>query len=133
MDWKLEVVEVPVSDLDRARAFYADQLGFSLDIDDQISDDVRLIQLTPPGSGCSIHLRLDATRAGSVEGLLMVVPDLHLARKELLEGRVDVGEVQEFDRKSGTYRVSTQAVGWNAFVFFKDPDGNGWVVQQRGS
>jgi catechol 2,3-dioxygenase-like lactoylglutathione lyase family enzyme len=133
MDWKLEAVQIPLSDVDRAKAFYTDQLGFSLDIDDQISEDMRLVQLTPSGSGCSIHLRKDAVHAGSMEGLLMVVGDIHAARRALVERRVDASEVQEFDRESGTYRSLTHEPGWNAFVFFHDPDGNGWVVQHRGT
>ena len=135
MEGKLEVVAVPVSDVDRAKKFYAEQVGFDLDIDDEINDEIRLVQLTPRGSGCSVHLR-GATRdtpAGSAQGLILVVPDIHAARAGLVERGVDVSEVQEFDRQTGDYRPLAHDPDWNAFVFFSDPDGNGWVIQHRGS
>jgi catechol 2,3-dioxygenase-like lactoylglutathione lyase family enzyme len=118
MDWKLELVAVPVSDVDRAKAFYVDQAGFNADHDHQVSDDLRFVQLTPPGSACSISIGTGITEAepGSVQGLQLVVEDADAARAELLERGVDVGEVQDFP--------------WGRFVFFRDPDGNGWAVQQ---
>ena len=118
MDWKLELVAVPVSDVDRAKAFYTEQAGFVADHDHTVSDQIRFVQLTPPGSACSIALGAGIvdTPPGSVQGLQLVVPDVHAARGELLERGVDVGEVQEFP--------------WGSFVFFRDPDGNGWAVQQ---
>ena len=118
MDWKLELVAIPVSDVDRAKAFYADKVGFNADHDHRVSDDIRFVQLTPPGSGCSIALGKGVvdTPPGSVQGMQLVVADIEAARAHLVEGGVDVSEVQEFP--------------WGKFVFFKDPDGNGWAVQQ---
>jgi predicted enzyme related to lactoylglutathione lyase len=118
MDWKLELVAVPVSDVDRAKRFYTDQVGFNADHDHQISDDLRFVQLTPPGSACSIALGTGLTdaRPGSVTGLQLVVSDIDAARAQLAEGGVEVSEVQDFP--------------WGRFVFFADPDGNRWSVQQ---
>ena len=118
MEWKLELVPVPVSDVDRAKAFYTDQVGFVADHDHQVTDELRFVQLTPPGSACSVSIGtgiLD-TPPGSVQGLQLVVADAHAARAELLERGVEVSEVQDFP--------------WGSFVFFSDPDGNGWAVQQ---
>jgi predicted enzyme related to lactoylglutathione lyase len=118
MDWKLEVVPIPVSDVDRAKAFYTDQAGFNADHDHTVSDEVRFVQLTPPGSACSISLGkgIVDTPPGSVQGLMLVVADIQAARAELAERGVEVSDVQEFP--------------WGSFVFFSDPDGNGWAVQQ---
>jgi catechol 2,3-dioxygenase-like lactoylglutathione lyase family enzyme len=118
VEWRLELVQVPVSDVDRAKAFYTDQVGFNADHDHQVSDELRFVQLTPPGSACSIALGtgLSGMAPGSVQGLQLVVADVHAARAELDERGVDVSEVQDFD--------------WGSFVFFSDPDGNGWAVQQ---
>ena len=118
MDWKLELVAVPVSDVDRAKAFYTEQAGFVLDHDHRVSDDLRFIQLTPPGSACSITIGLGISEAepGSVKGLQLVVADIDAARAELVQRGVDVGDVQDYP--------------WGRFVFFSDPDGNGWAVQQ---
>ena len=132
MDWKLEVVTLPVSDLDRARDFYAEKIGFNLDINQQVSDDMRFLQLTPPGSACSIHLALGTERwkPGSMEGLFLVVPDVKAAREELIERGVDVGEVTVFD--SGEYRPAREGESLDlvGVAFFADPDGNRWMVQQ---
>jgi predicted enzyme related to lactoylglutathione lyase len=118
MDWKLELVAIPVSDVDRAKTFYTEQVGFNADHDHRISDEVRFVQLTPPGSACSIALGsgIVDTPPGSVQGMQVVVSDVHAARSELIERGVDVSEVQEFP--------------WGSFVFFSDPDGNGWALQQ---
>jgi catechol 2,3-dioxygenase-like lactoylglutathione lyase family enzyme len=118
MDWKLELISVPVSDVDRAKAFYVDRVGFVADHDHRISDDLRFVQLTPPGSACSIAFGVGLTDAqpGSVKGLQIVVADVHAARAELVERGVDATEVQDFP--------------WGSFVFFDDPDGNGWAIQQ---
>ena len=118
MDWKLELVGVPVSDVDRAKAFYTEQAGFNADHDHTVSDEVRFVQLTPPGSACSIAIGKGVvdTPPGSVKGMQMTVPDIHAARAELVERGMEVSEVQEF--------------AWGSFVFFSDPDGNGWSVQQ---
>jgi len=118
MDWKLELVAVPVSDVDRAKAFYTEQAGFNADYDHKVSDEIRFVQLTPPGSACSIALGLGITDAppGSVRGLQMTVPDIHEARAELVARGTEVSEVEEFP--------------WGKFVFFSDLDGNRWAVQQ---
>jgi predicted enzyme related to lactoylglutathione lyase len=117
MDWKLELVAVPVSDVDRAKAFYTEQVGFNADHDHQVSDELRFVQLTPPGSACSISIGTGITDAkpGSVQGPQMVVPDIKAAHAELTERGVEVSEIQEFP--------------WGQFVFFNDPDGNKWAVQ----
>jgi catechol 2,3-dioxygenase-like lactoylglutathione lyase family enzyme len=118
MDWKLELIAVPVSDVDRAKAFYTEQVGFHADHDHTVDDETRFVQLTPPGSACSIAFGkgISTSPPGSLQGLQLVVSDVHAAREQLLDGGVEVGEVQEFP--------------WGSFVFFSDPDGNGWAVQQ---
>jgi predicted enzyme related to lactoylglutathione lyase len=118
MDWKLELVAVPVSEVDRAKAFYTEKAGFNADHDQRVSSEIRFIQLTPPGSACSIAIGTGIvdTPPGSVQGLQLVVSDINAARAELLERGVEVSEVEEFP--------------WGSFVFFSDPDGNGWSVQQ---
>ena len=118
MDWRLEVVQVPVSDVDRAKAFYTEKVGFNEDHDHRVSADIRFVQLTPPGSACSIAIGTGIVelQPGSVQGMQLVVPDIEAAHAELVERGVEVSEVQEFD--------------WGSFVFFNDPDGNGWSVQQ---
>lgn len=118
MDWKLELVAVPVSDVDRAKAFYTEQAGFNADHDHVVSEDMRFVQLTPPGSACSIALGQGITDAapGSVAGLQLVVSDIEQAHGELAGRGVEVSDVQEFP--------------WGKFVFFSDPDGNRWSVQQ---
>jgi predicted enzyme related to lactoylglutathione lyase len=117
VDWKLELVSVPVSDVDRAKAFY-EAVGFNADHDHTVSEELRFVQLTPPGSACSIAIGSGTSQAepGSVEGLQVVVPDVEAARAELVERGIEVSEVQQFP--------------WGSFVFFSDPDGNGWAVQQ---
>jgi catechol 2,3-dioxygenase-like lactoylglutathione lyase family enzyme len=130
MNWTLEVVVVPVSDVERAKAFYADQLGFDVDHDTTISPGNRIVQLTPPGSGCSIvigeGLVPDMT-PGSLKGLQLVVPDLPAARAQLVERGVDVGEIQVVGKNPRPQPDPLDNVG---FVFFSDPDGNGWAIQQ---
>jgi predicted enzyme related to lactoylglutathione lyase len=118
MDWKLELIAVPVTDVDRAKAFYVEQVGFNADYDHRVSDEMRFVQLTPPGSACSIAIGegIMDTEPGSVQGLQLVVSDADAARAHLQDNGVEVGEVQDFP--------------WGRFVFFKDPDGNGWAVQQ---
>jgi predicted enzyme related to lactoylglutathione lyase len=118
MDFKLELVAVPVSDVDRAKAFYTEQAGFNADHDHQVSDEIRFVQLTPPGSACSIAIGTglgELSAPGSAKGLQLVVDDIEAARAELVERGVDVSEVNRFP--------------WGDFVFFNDPDGNGWAVQ----
>ena len=118
MEMKLEVVPIPVSDVDRAKAFYTEQAGFNADHDHVVSDEIRFVQLTPPGSACSISLGegIVDTPPGSIQGVMLVVADVHAARAELAGRGVEVSDVQEFP--------------WGSFVFFSDPDGNGWAVQQ---
>jgi catechol 2,3-dioxygenase-like lactoylglutathione lyase family enzyme len=133
MNWTLEVVIVPVSDIDRAKAFYTDGLGFTLDHDIAMGDDVRIVQLTPPGSGCSIVIGKGAVPVmppGSLKGLQLVVPDVTAAREELLARGVPVGEVQVLGENPGPVAHPLDNVG---FLFFEDPDGNGWAVQQISS
>jgi catechol 2,3-dioxygenase-like lactoylglutathione lyase family enzyme len=118
MDWKLELVAVPVSDVDRAKAFYTEKVGFNADHDHRVTEDLRFVQLTPPGSGCSISIGTGLTQSapGSLEGLQLVVPDIKAARAHLVERGVEVSDIEEYP--------------WGAFVFFSDPDGNRWAVQQ---
>ena len=118
MDWKLELVAIPVSDVDRAKAFYVDQAGFVADHDHVVSDEMRFVQLTPPGSACSIAFGKGVSDAepGSVQGMQMVVSDIRAAHAELAGRGVAVSDIQEFP--------------WGSFVFFSDPDGNRWAVQQ---
>ncbi len=118
MDWKLELVAIPVADVDRAKAFYVDQVGFVADHDHDVSEEIRFVQLTPPGSACSITIGKGVTDAppGSVQGMQIVVSDVHAAHGELAGRGVDVSDVQVFP--------------WGSFVFFSDPDGNAWAVQQ---
>ncbi|MPZ62734.1 MAG: glyoxalase [Propionibacteriales bacterium] len=133
MNWTLEVMIVPVSDLDRAKAFYADQLGFNVDHDTKIDDETRIIQLTPPGSGCSVVIGKGAVPdmpAGSLRGLQLVVPDIHQARAQLVERGVEVSDVQVLGENPSPQPDRLDNVG---FVFFNDPDGNGWAVQQISS
>jgi catechol 2,3-dioxygenase-like lactoylglutathione lyase family enzyme len=133
MNWTLEVVVVPVSDVDRAKAFYADRVGFVVDHDSTISADVRVVQLTPVGSGCSIVIGKGAVPdmpPGSLKGLQLVVPDLPRARDELIGRGVDVSEIQVLGASPTPMPDPLDNVG---FFFFSDPDGNGWAVQQISS
>jgi predicted enzyme related to lactoylglutathione lyase len=118
MDWKLELIAIPVSDVDRAKAFYAEQVGFNVDHDHTVSEGIRFVQLTPPGSACSIAIGRGLVDAppGSVKGLQLVVASADEARVQLLERGVEVGDVEDFP--------------WGRFVFFTDPDGNRWSVQE---
>ncbi len=133
MNWTLEVVVVPVSDIDRAKDFYASKLGFNVDHDTVISDDVRIVQLTPPGSGCSIVIGKGAVpdmAPGSLQGLQLVVPDIKAAHRQLVERGVEVSDVQVLGQSPVATPDPLDNVG---FVFFSDPDGNGWAVQQISS
>ncbi|MFL6140489.1 MAG: VOC family protein [Labedaea sp.] len=133
MNWTLEVVVVPVSDVDRAKAFYADQLGFNVDHDIVIGPEARVVQLTPPGSGCSIVVGrgvVPEMPPGSLKGLQLVVPDVAKARAELLERGVEVTEIQVLGENPSPTPEPLDNVG---FVFFSDPDGNSWGVQQISS
>jgi len=118
VDWKLELVGIPVSDVDRAKTFYTDKVGFHADYDHRVTDQIRFVQLTPPGSACSIALGEGIVEGapGSVKGLQVVVADVQAARAELVGRGVEVSDVQDFP--------------WGSFAFFRDPDGNGWALQQ---
>jgi predicted enzyme related to lactoylglutathione lyase len=118
MDWKLELVAIPVSDVDRAKAFYTDKVGFHADVDARVSDKIRFVQLTPPGSACSIALGTGIVDAppGSVKGMQIVVSDVAAAHAQLVERGVDVSDVEELP--------------WGKFVYFSDPDGNAWALQE---
>lgn len=130
MDWKLEVVVVPVSDVDRAKHFYSELVGFVVDVDTQISETFRVVQMTPPGSACSITTGtgLAAMTPGSLQGLQLVVEDIEAARAHLIERGVEVSKIVH-------YKNGVQAEGkggeWNSFIYFSDPDGNSWAVQER--
>ena len=130
MDWKLEVVVVPVTDVDRAKRFYSEQVGFVVDHDTRVNDEMHIVQLTPPGSACSIVVGTGIvdTPPGSVKGLQLVVSDIEAARAELVERGVEVSAIQHYE---GAGLVDGRGGDWNSFIFFSDPDGNGWVVQER--
>ncbi len=134
MDYKLELVLVPVSDVDRAKAFYTEKLGFRLDVDHQPSDDFRVVQMTPPGSACSITLGIGITDAepGSYRGTHLVVSDIVTAREELVARGVDVSDVRHFDRESMEWRpgVDPAHSRYASFADFADPDGNTWTLQE---
>jgi catechol 2,3-dioxygenase-like lactoylglutathione lyase family enzyme len=130
MEWKLEVVYIPVADVDRAKQFYSEQVGFAVDLDTTVDDTTRFVQLTPPGSACSIVIGTGiATSApGSAQGVQLVVSDVDAARAQLVANGVEVSPVRHF--ANGEW-VDGRGGDWNSFIFFNDPDGNGWVVQER--
>jgi catechol 2,3-dioxygenase-like lactoylglutathione lyase family enzyme len=130
MKYRLEVVPIPVSDVERAKRFYSEQVGFVVDLDTWLGDERRLVQLTPPGSGCSIHLSSGILNMppGVLEGLMLVVSDIEAARAELVERGVEASPVQHL--VDGEW-VEGRGGDWNSFVFFSDPDGNDWVLQER--
>jgi len=133
MNWTLEVVVVPVSDVERAKGFYADQLGFNVDHDTKVNDELHIVQLTPPGSGCSVVIGkgIDGgMQPGSLKGLQLVVNDIYKAHAQLVDAGVAVGEVM-FASQTG-FRPAQEGDDLNnsGFAFFSDPDGNGWAVQQ---
>lgn len=130
MDWKLEVVVVPVTDVNRAKQFYSEQVGFVIDHDTRINDEMRVVQLTPPGSGCSIVVGsgVGDMLPGSLKGLQLVVSDIEAAWAQLVERGVEVSQVQHYE---GAVLVEGRGGDWNSFIFFNDLDGNSWVVQER--
>ncbi|WP_328385292.1 VOC family protein [Streptomyces sp. NBC_00400] len=134
MDWKLELVPVPVADVERAKHFYGEQMGFAVDHDMCVGDEVRIVQLTPPGSGCSIVIGAGdgvmEGEPGSVRGLQLVVSDIAAARAQLVERGVAAGPVQHVEDGA---MVDGPGGAWNSFVYFSDPDGNGWALQERPS
>jgi catechol 2,3-dioxygenase-like lactoylglutathione lyase family enzyme len=138
VDMKLELVPVPVSDVDRAKAFYVDQIGFNVDLDHQITDELRVVQLTPPGSACSIMLGTGVVQSapGSIENLHLVVADIHAARSVLVERDVEVSAVETFGGAEGQEVSDAQHAEFLderpavSYAYFKDPDGNSWALQQ---
>jgi catechol 2,3-dioxygenase-like lactoylglutathione lyase family enzyme len=134
MDFRLELVLIPVSDVDRAKAFYTERLGFHLDVDTSPTDEFRVVQMTPPGSDCSITVGIGLTDAapGSYRGTHLVVKDIEAAREELVGRRVEVSEIRHFDRAAGEWKPGPdpEHIDYNSFADFSDPDGNTWVLQE---
>ena len=132
MNWTLELVVVPVSDVDRAKSFYVDRVGFKLEIDRKMSETFRIVQMTPPGSACSIAIGtgLADSAPGSLKGLQLVVNDVRAARAQLVERGVECSEVQFFDQGAPRPARDGDDLNYAGFVFFTDPDGNSWAVQQ---
>jgi catechol 2,3-dioxygenase-like lactoylglutathione lyase family enzyme len=135
VDFKLELVLIPVSDVDRAKAFYMEKAGFQLDVDTSPTEEFRVVQLTPPGSACSITIGTGLTDAapGSYRGTHLVVGDIEAARAELVARGVEVSEIRHFDRAAGEWRPGPDPghANYNSFADFRDPDGNTWVLQER--
>ncbi len=130
MDWKLEVVIVPVVDVDRAKAFYVDQVGFGLDVDHRAGDEFRIVQLTPRGSACSATLMKNEASAGSLSGLQLVVSDIEAARAELVGRGVEPSDFFHFPDGRQAPGLDPARANYSSFFSFSDPDGNGWVVQE---
>jgi catechol 2,3-dioxygenase-like lactoylglutathione lyase family enzyme len=134
VDMRLEVVVVPVSDVERAKTFYSEKVGFNVDVDQRFGDKFRVVQLTPPGSGCSITMMEGMNpgmEPGSLQGVQITTSDLEAVRKELVERGVDVSEIQTVDQEAGKFvPLEGPPTEYDAFIFFKDPDGNGWAIQQ---
>jgi catechol 2,3-dioxygenase-like lactoylglutathione lyase family enzyme len=130
MDYKLELVVVPVSDVDRAKAFYSETCGFNVDVDSRVGDDFRVVQLTPPGSACSISIGVGLATSvpGSYQGLQLVVADIEAARAELVGRGLDITPVRHIE--NGEW-LDGHGGPWNSFLFFSDPDGNGWAIQEK--
>jgi len=133
MDWKLETIVVPVADVDRAKAFYADGVGFNVDVDHRAGEDFRVVQLTPPGSDCSISLMKNEGAAGSLQGLHLVVPDMGEARRQLAGGNVEASDVFHFEDGVQIAGPDPAGADYGSFLSFSDPDGNGWLVQEAPS
>ena len=130
MDWKLENLVVPVADVDRAKAFYADGVGFHVDVDHSAGDDFRVVQLTPAGSACSISLMRNEEAAGSLQGLHLVVRDIDEARRQLAAHGVETGDVFHFEEGTQVAGPDPGRIDYGSFLSFGDPDGNGWLVQE---
>lgn len=130
MDYKLELIVTPVADMDRAKAFYSEQVGFHVDIDHGGDGDFRVIQLTPPGSACSITLMRNPERAGAVQGLHLVVHDIEAARADLASRNVEISEPFHFGPQGQTPGLDPDRRNYGSFASFNDPDGNGWMVQE---
>lgn len=134
MDWKLELVILPVTDVDRAKAFYTEQVGFKLDVDHQPNDHFRVVQMTPPGSACSISIGkgISSAAPGSVQGMHLVVPDIEAARAQLVGHGVAASEIFHFDGGEQKIGLDPERRDYGSFLSFNDPDGNTWVVQEVG-
>jgi catechol 2,3-dioxygenase-like lactoylglutathione lyase family enzyme len=132
VDWKLELVVVPVSDVDRGKSFYTEKLGFTVDVDHRAGDEFRVVQLTPPGSACSISIGRGITTAppGSAQGLYLIVSDILAARQELVERGTEVSDVFHFEEGRQVLGPDPQRGNYESFFSFSDPDGNGWTVQE---
>ncbi|MGH2445484.1 MAG: VOC family protein [Candidatus Limnocylindria bacterium] len=132
MDYKLELVVLPVSDVDRAKAFYADKLGFAVDVDHKPSETFRVVQLTPPGSACSITIGIGLTPAapGSYQGLHLIVTDAEAARAELVERGVEISEPFHFGAEGHVAGLHPERADYGTFMSLSDPDGNGWLIQE---
>jgi catechol 2,3-dioxygenase-like lactoylglutathione lyase family enzyme len=130
MDFKLELIVIPAADVDKMKAFYIDNAGFRLDVDHRAGEDFRVVQLTPPGSACSITLMRNAAAAGSIQGLQVVVTDIDEARSELAGRGVDVSEVFHFEEGAQRPGPDPARASYNSFVSFSDPEGNTWLVQE---
>jgi catechol 2,3-dioxygenase-like lactoylglutathione lyase family enzyme len=131
VDWKLELVVIPVADVDRAKAFYIDKAGFRLDVDHSAGEDFRIVQLTPPGSACSITLMRNTEAAGSLQGLQLVVSDIDAAWAELAGRGVDVSDMFHFEEGKQLPGPDPARADFNSFLSFSDPDGTGWIVQEH--
>lgn len=134
MEYKLELVLVPVRDVDRAKAFYTENVGFALDVDHSAGDEFRVVQMTPPGSACSISVGIGLTSSepGSAQGMHLVVTDIEAARVELVGRGVEVSEVRHMRDGSWTEGVDPDHTDFGSFADFSDPDGNTWVLQEVG-
>ena len=132
MDFKLELIVVPVADVDRAKAFYAEACGFAVDVDHSAGEDFRVVQLSPPGSACSIALMRNEKSAGTLSGLHLVVTDIDAARELLVKGGVDASEPFHFEAGGQQPGPDPNRSDYNTFMSFSDPDGNGWLVQEVG-
>jgi predicted enzyme related to lactoylglutathione lyase len=130
MDLKLELIVVPVSDVDRAKAFYADKVGFTVDVDHRAGEEFRIVQLTPPGSACSITIMRNTEAPGSVQGLHLVVSDIDAARDVLVERGVDVSEIFHFEATGQMPGPDPERADYGSFASFSDPDGTGWLLQE---
>jgi catechol 2,3-dioxygenase-like lactoylglutathione lyase family enzyme len=131
MDWKLSLIVIPVSDIDRAKAFYAEQANFRVDVDHSAGEDFRIVQLTPPGSSCSITLMRNSDAAGSLNGLHLVVPDIEAARAELVgRGVTTASDFFHFGDAGQTPGLDPARAAYGSFFAFTDPDGTGWLVQE---
>ena len=132
MDWKLELIIVPVADMDRAKAFYSEKAGFHVDVDHRAGEDFRIVQLTPQGSECSITIMRNADAAGSLHGLHLVVSDIDAARAELVDRGVDASDIYHFGPGGQVAGPDPERRDYSSFLSFSDPDGNGWLVQEVG-